>query len=350
RPEDGVVNLALGLGKTIVDGSLCWTYCPEMPRVPPPTNSVADLVRQTQNDFWAINMRPSTHYDPTKETEHMCLFGLKDAEYDNTLTQVASTYRPESDSLMVGTYQAGPRVITFAPILDAETLPLNRLVKNTLAACEKSLQNAVEIEFALSHDRENNRYQFGFLQVRPMVVCHTTVDLTAEISQPERCVVRSNKVLGNGLVEGLTHIVYVKPLAFDPAQTRLIASEIAAINQTLQQQQQPYVLIGFGRWGSSDPWLGIPVRWSDICQAKVIVEATLSNMNVDLSQGSHFFHNINGFQVSYFTVSHNDPGIDWNWLDHCQVVSETKYVRHICVSAPLTVKVDGRSQQGVIHK
>ncbi len=351
QPEDGVVNLALGLGKTIVDGGLVWSYSPAWPRTAPPFASAAETLAQTQSEFWAVNMGKPPAYDPIRETEYLLQAGLANAEQDGTLHHVASTYDPASDRLTPGTGRPGPRVVTFAPLLVHEVAPLNAVVRRLLADSERALGEKVEIEFAITiGDEAEPVSRFGFLQVRPLVVSHEFIELTDDDLRPEGLVLASGNVMGNGVVQGIHDIVYVRPERFEPKASRLVALDVAARNDALVDGRRPYLLIGFGRWGSSDPSLGIPVAWGQIGGAKAIVEATLPAMNVDLSQGSHFFHNISSFQVSYFCVRHDGPDrLDWDWLARQRAVAETDFVRHVRLDAPLVVKVDGRTGRGVVR-
>ncbi len=353
KPEDGVVSLALGLGKTIVDGGVCWTYSPAQPRATPPFGSVAEWLKNTQTEFWAVNMGKPPAFDPIRETEFLIQANLADAEYDGTLRHLASTYDPRSDRIVMGTGVAGPRVLTFAPLLVLNDIPLNDLIRELLKLCEDALNAPVEMEFAVTFPRNGagseNPVRFGFLQVRPMVVSHEVVEISEEEMRGEKVLLASETVLGNGVIDSIHDVVYVRPETFEAKNTPLIAAELESINRHLVEAGRPYLLIGFGRWGSSDPWLGIPVNWPQVAGAKVIVEATLPTMDKEISQGSHFFHNLASFQVSYFSVRHSGKfQIDWKWLDERPAVSETGFVRHVKLPRPLLVKVDGRSGRGVV--
>ena len=352
KPEDGVVTLALGLGKTIVDGGLAWSYSPTYPRLSPPTGSAAELLKVTQSDFWAVHMGPPPEHDPIRETEYLYRADLATAERDGALRHLASTYRPQDDRLVAGTGPDGPRVMTFAPILCDKALPLNDLLRELLRVCEAAVGSPVEIEFAVTlGPRDPSPARLGFLQVRPMVVSQARIDLTDDEMSGNGVLASSDRVLGNGVTDTIADVVYVRPDRFESRHTRTIGLQLDEINRSLVGQGRRYLLVGFGRWGSSDQWLGIPVDWSSISGAGAIVEATLETMNVDLSQGSHFFHNISSFQISYFMVHHESPyRIDWTWLDEQPRESETEYVRHIRLSRPLTIKVDGRTGRGVILK
>lgn len=347
KPEEGVVNLALGLGKTIVDGGISWTYSPAYPKINPTYSSVGELLKKTQINFWTVNMGKPPAYDPITETEYMLEENLTEAEKDGTLPNIASTYNAASDRMSIGIGAMGPRVLTFAPILILNKIPLNDLIKNLLKLCEEAVGTPVEIEFAMTF----NPFRFGFLQVRPMVVSTDKIEIKKEELTGENVLVASENVLGNGINNNLTDVVYVKPESFEAKYTQRIANDLENINQKLITNGCHYLLIGFGRWGSSDPWLGIPVNWGQVSGVKVIVEATLDNMNVDLSQGSHFFHNLTSFKVSYFSVPFSGKyKIDWEWLDKQGIIEETQFVRHARLFSPLQIKVDGRSGCGVINK
>jgi hypothetical protein len=353
RPEDGVVNLALGLGKTIVDGGLAWTYSPAFPHATPPFASPRAMLGETQTRFWAVNMGKPPAYDPIAETEYLVEATLAEAAEDETLEFAVSTYDAQSDRLAIGMRPHGAWAVTFAPLLALDDVPLNKAVQALLAVCEEAVGAKVEIEFAMTLERSRGAAMghFGFLQVRPMAVSDQVVDVPVEALESDEALVASETVMGNGIVQTICDVVYVKPEAFEARHTRDIARELARVNTALVDERRPYLLIGFGRWGSSDPWLGIPVAWSAINGAAAIVEATLPAMNVDLSQGSHFFHNISSFQVSYFSVPHSGRyAIDFDWLDAQVILEETEFIRHARVRSPLVVRVDGRSGRGVVLK
>jgi hypothetical protein len=351
RPEEGVLSLALGLGKTIVDGGISWTVSPAYPKKPPPFASVRDILRGTQTEFWAVNMGKAPAYDPVSEVEYLLRATLADAEKDEVLRFLASTYDAARDSLVPGIGARGPRVLDFAPLLVWEQFPVNGVVQCLLRAAEKAIGAKVEIEFALTFHSEqgNNRARLGFLQVRPLLVSGEMVEVsTADLSAAD-AIVASEMVMGNGVVDGIEDIVFVKPETFSPTLTPSIAQEIARFNRELLDQGRPYLLIGFGRWGSSHSSLGIPVDWSQISGARAIVESTLPEMNIELSQGSHFFHNLSSFRASYFMVPHDrEYGINWAWLNRQPVAGETSMVRHVKTSQPLSIKVDGRTARGVV--
>lgn len=349
RPEEGVVVLALGLGKTIVDGGRAWAYSPRHPRAVPPVASPRDLLRCTQTEFWAVNMGRPPAYDPLAETEYLVRGSLEDAAFDDTLRLVASTYDPASDRLVPGTGRDGPRAVTFAPLLDLEIFHLNEAVRGLLALAEAALGGPVEIEFAATLDeRAAEPARLGFLQVRPLAV-PAVGSLAGTEAPADRVLVATDNTLGHGHDTGVRDIVYVKPEAFEARHTPAIAREIEALNRSLVQAGRSYVLIGFGRWGSADPWLGIPVAWNDVCGARALVEAQTAALPVEPSQGSHFFHNLASFEVVYFAVS-SAGTLDWAWLAAQPAAAERRFVRHVALDRPLTIAVDGRTGHGVILK
>jgi hypothetical protein len=350
RPEDGVVVLALGLGKTIVDGGVAWSYVPRLPRAVPPFASARDLLERTQQAFWAVHIGSAGIYDPTRETEFLVHASLADAEFDGTLRHTASTYDPQADRLTPGVGRPGARAITFAPLLDLETVRLNDAIRQLVRIAEDAASGAVEIEFAITIDGgAGAAARIGFLQVRPMVVPSEVVSVDDEEMTPARALAFTRDGLGNAVVDDLRDIVYLPPERFEARHTGAIAQELDAINRALVSENRPYVLIGFGRWGTSDPWLGVPVTWDQIAGARIIVEAQLGSLAPEPSQGSHFFHNLSSFGVGYFPVPLADP-IDWGWLAAQPARAETPFARHVRLDAPLTAKVDGRTGRGVILK
>lgn len=346
RADEGVVTLALGLGRTIVDEGVGWSYSPAHPHVPPPFGSVDQMMEGTQTEFWAVNMGRPPAYDPVNEVEYLLRASLADAEEDGTLEHLASTYDAERDRLVIGTSARGPRVLTFAPILQLDAWPLNEAVRHLLDVCAGAFHGAVEIEFALTLADRTAR--LGFLQVRPMSASAALVAVTeSDLARPD-ALVASDRVLGNGIDETMRDVVYVKPGAFDAARSRAIAAELRILNRTLMDDRRRYVLVGVGRWGSADPSLGIPVAWADIAGAGAIVEAAMPSGTVELSEGSHFFHNLSGFHVRYFSTRADGRPVAWDRLAAAPGVHETAFVRHVRFPRPLTVKVDGRSGRGVI--
>ncbi len=352
KPSDGIVNLALGLGKTIVDGGVCAQYCPAYPTVMPQFMSRKDYYANSQRKFYALNLEAEFLNRRPSEEANLAHLDIKEAEKHGTLHPVASTYDARDDMLYEGTFREGLRVVNFAPILQSEMIPLSRILNLLMDLCKTAMNCDVEIEFACTlGDGKEEKAGFHFLQVRPMVKEEGTVDLHLDQVKREDILVLSKQVLGNGVYR-VEDVVYVKPKAFDGSKTRQMAREIGVANSKLREEDRPYLLIGPGRWGSADPFLGIPVRFSAISGARVIVEASLPNMLPDPSQGSHFFQNLTSFQIAYFTVRHYraDERVDWAWLDAHEAAWETDYIRHLRLEVPLEIRVDGQTGSGMILK
>lgn len=347
RPEDGVVNLALGLGKTIVEGGISWGYSPAYPRAEPPLGSIEELLTNTQTEFWAVNMGEPAAYDPTREDEYLTQDNLSSADEENTLNYLASTYNALSGRLSIGTGFKGPRILNFAPLLVLNLVPVNELVNSLLSTCQQAFHNPVEIEFAMTFEP----HRFGLVQVRSMAAPNSQVQVSEEELQGENLLLASDHVLGNGVENDLMDVVYVKPESFELRFTKAIVPELNQLNTQLVAAGKPYLLVVFGRLGTTDPWLGIPVQWAQVCGARVIVEATQENAKVELSQGSHYFHNMINLGVKYFSLPFNSHyKLDWDWLARQSCVFDTRFVRHISLQQPLKIRVDGRQSRGVIEK
>lgn len=350
-PEDGVVDLAVGLGRQIVDGGLSWTYCPRRPAAGAPFDSVADRARRAQSSFWAVNMGTPPTPDPTRETEYLAELDLRRAEEDGRLTRLVSSWDRANDRLRPGVLgRAGsPRVADFAPLLQYPDVPFNEAVQELLRVAEEASSTPVELEFAANFPlRPDEPVRLGVLQVRPMAVHRNATEVDAGLLDAPGALVASTSVLGDG-AEELHDVVFVEPEGFDRAKTREVAAELAVLNASLVRERRPFALIGFGRWGSSDPWLGIPVEWGQISGVRLLVEAALDELHADPSQGSHFFHNLVGRGVLLLTVPRRGAHpIDWTGLRGLPEVQRTRWCRHVRSEYPLNVLVDGRHGRGVM--
>lgn len=345
KMEDGVVNLALGLGKTIVDGGKSWSYSPKYPKAYPPYNSPDDLIKQTQREFWSVNMGEAK-YQPFKETEYLKQDTLSVAEEHGVMAKLSSTYDVSADRLQMGIAAYGPRILTFAPLL--HTTNLNQCIKEVLDLCEETTGAKIEMEFAITFGKDEP-VRLGVLQVRPMNELENSVEFDESELQHENILLACDNVLGNGVFENIYDIVFVKPDMFNFAHSSIIALDIEACNTLFIKEQRPYILIGFGRWGSSDPWLGIPVNWSQISAAQVIVESSLENVYVEMSQGTHFFHNLSNLKRLYFSIKDSEAfPIDWNWLNKQTCISETKYIKHVRTLESLKIKSSSIKRLGGI--
>jgi hypothetical protein len=349
RPEEGVLDLALGLGKTIVDGERCWTLSPARPRVPPPFATARERLQGTQASFWAVRVGAPPPYDPMAETEFLERCGLEAAEADGTLALAGSTYDPQSDRIWPGLGRRGARLVDFAPLLLEEEVPLVGSVRALLAACEAALDSPVEVEAALALPVRRPP-RLGFLQVRPLAVSADRVEVPREAMAGPDVVLASQSALGNGR-KRLADVVFVDPDLFEARATPAIALEIETLNRALLQAGRHCLLIGFGRWGSSEPWLGIPVRWDQISTARALIESSLPGMSPEPSQGSHFFHNLSSFGVLYLATDEAAGGrVDWSYLRAQPEVGRTAHVRHVRCSPPLAVEVDGRERRGWVRR
>jgi CheY-like chemotaxis protein len=353
KPLDGIVSVALGLGKTIVDGGVTVRFCPKYPNHVLQFFSAKEAAHTSQTQFFALDL--SSAPTETAETRDMQVkrFELEQAEEDGTLAYVASTYSAENDALYDGTSRAGLRVVSFAPILRNKIFPLPQILELLMDMGSWGMGAPIEMEFAATlSGKEQQPKDFALLQLRPLGLSKDSNPLDLGEVTEDRLICRSTQVLGHGITEDIHDIVVVDVDRFERAKSREAAYEVMQFNEKLLAEKRPYLLIGVGRWGSLDPWLGIPVKWDQISGAKVIVEAGFKDMEVDPSQGSHFFHNITSFRISYFTVNSTtqDGFIDWEWLRTIPVVEEKRFVRQIRTDKPIVAKVDGHRNKGVILK
>ncbi len=351
-PDDGVAAVALGMGRSVVEGERCLSFCPRHPQTIVQFSSVEEIVNNSQRDFWAMELTP----DADLASEHAMRekrFGLDVAERDGTLAAVGSTYSAENHAVYDGLSRPGIRLVTFAPILKHGVFPLSEILASLLDVGSRGMNRPAEIEFAGRISADPGRpHEFGFLQMRPLVVAHETENLDIQEAPPEALICRSTEVLGNGLVDTIQDAVVVDFHRFDRAMSREAAVEIARFNAELSEAGRPYLLIGVGRWGSTDPWLGIPVTWDQIAGARVIVESGFRDFRVTPSQGSHFFQNLTSFQIGYFTVNADfgEGFIDWDWIASQPAEGQMRFVRHLRFESPLVVKMNGRMNKGLIYK
>ena len=351
-PEDGIAAVALGLGREVVEGGRCLTFCPSYPRQIIQFSSVKEILANSQPEFWALELNNVSPGDPLAELRET-RFGLGVAEADGTLRAVASTYSPDNDAVYDGTSRPGPRIVTFAPVLKQEIFPLAPILQQLSEVGEEALGQPVEIEFAVRlASSATEPAEFGFLQIRPLVLSREEEDLRMQQVAPESLVCHSAKVLGNGRVQNLCDVIVVDLQRFERGRSQEVAQAVAHFNAVLNDANRPYLLIGVGRWGSNDPWLGIPVEWDEISGARVIVEAGFRDLRVTPSQGSHFFQNLTSFQVGYFTVNPDagEGSVDWEWLAAQPATEEQGCVRHLRFEQPLLVVMNGKTREGMIFK
>ncbi len=348
RAEDGIAAVGLGLGRTVVEGGNCLRFSPRHPRHLLQFSSVGDILRNSQRDFWALDLGadPESGSFLVSETR----YDLAAAEADGTLALLGSTYSPQNDTISEGLSRPGARIVSFASILKHGAFPLAEIVDRLMEMGRWGMNAPVEIEFAvtLSAGKGVPR-EFGFLQMRPLALTRETEELElGDVDGPD-LICRSGHVLGNGRVE-VHDVLVVDFHRFDRARSQESASAVARFNAELVAANRPYVLVGVGRWGSRDPWLGIPVAWDQISGARVIVEAGFKDFRVTPSQGSHFFQNLTSFNVGYFTVNPDagDGFVDWDYLTQQPAVREASFVRHLRFATPIVVKMNGKRNEGVI--
>jgi CheY-like chemotaxis protein len=352
-PEDGIAAVALGLGRTVVAGGTCLRFSPRYPRHLLQFSSVEDVLENSQRTFWALALEPGrAELDPDLEL-HEAEFGLDVAEADGTLALLGSTWSAENDAVYDGLARPGARLVSFAGILKQDLFPLAALLEELLALGAQDMARPVEIEFAVDLRRGARApAELGFLQVRPLGLAQEGEELDLDTVDARDVLCRSSSVLGNGRLEHLQDVVVVDSHRFDRARSREAAGEVARFNAELEELGRPYLLIGVGRWGSADPWLGIPVTWEQIAGARAIVESGFRDFKVAPSQGSHFFQSLASFQIGYFTVNpeSGDGCVDWDWLAAQPAERSGTFVRHLRLAAPLRVLMNGRAGKGVILK
>jgi CheY-like chemotaxis protein len=344
--EDGVAAVALGMGRTVVEGGKSLLFCPRDPRHLLHFSTVEDILAHSQRSFWALDLGAGSEATTMREAS----YDLDAAEADGTLFALGSTYSPDSHAIHDGLSRPGPRLVTFAPILKHGVFPLAEILSHLLDIGRRGMNRPAEIEFAVRLSRRRSeRHEFGFLQMRPLEFSTGFEEQDLESIESDRLLCESPMVLGNGTLE-LFDLIAVDFHRYERGSSRDVAQEIARYNSELVAEDRPYLLIGVGRWGSADPWLGIPVTWEQIAGARVIVESGFRDMRVTPSQGSHFFQNLTSFQIGYFTVN-ADAGegfVRWDWLATQPIVSERRGVRRMRFEQPLVVRMDGRKGIGVI--
>ena len=350
KPEEGVVSLALGLGKYIVDGGLTLRVCPYHPTKVLQTKTMDMTLRETQTSFYALDLKNKGENFSLDDGFNLLKLPIKEAEKNDALQFIASTYDPFNMEIQDGVYPIGRKLITFANILKREDFPLARILQLAQEYGQNEMHRPVEIEFAVTLDAKEKTGTFYLLQVRPMVDVKADLSEDLNLIPEDKILLKSFNSLGHGVMEDIHDIVYVKTDGFNAGNNPTIAYEIERMNRKFLDEGKHYILVGPGRWGSSESWLGIPVKWPHISAARVIVEAGLTNYHVDPSQGTHFFQNVTSFGVGYFTINaYMDDGIyKQDFLDSLPVVEETTFLRHVHFEKPLVVKMDGKKKLGVV--
>ena len=349
--EDGVAEIAVGLGKLIVDGERMLRFSPRYPKHTLQLSIPELALRETQREMYVLDMRPEKFVTSIDEAVNLMKIGVNSVRNFRNIRLVASTWDMDNQLISDSIHGEGRRIITFARILKYDLFPLAEILSDLLEMGSREMRNPVEIEFAVNLDVPYGASQvFNFLQIRPIVDNENHKSLEWSKINVNYSLLWAQSAVGMGAIEGVTDIVYVKPDAFNNTKTVQMVDDVGAINETLKKQKRGYILIGPGRWGSSDPFLGIPVKWGHISEASVIVECGLENFRVEPSQGTHFFQNIISFGVGYLTINPfmGDGGLDMNILVAAETVSETQYVRHVRFPEPLYIFVDGRNSKAII--
>ena len=350
RAEEGIVNLALGLGKYIVDGGQTLRICPHHPGKVLQMSDTEMALRETQTRFYALDLKNMGENFSVDDAFNLLKLSVREADKDGALQHLASTYNPTDQVIYPGVYPGGRKIISFVGVLEHDVVPLPHLLREVLRLGQEAMRRPVEIEFAVEIEAASRSCVFYLLQIRPMVDVKSDVHINLSEIRPETILLQSNNALGHGQMDGITDVVYVKTEGYNAGNNPLIAEEISRINAKFLDRGEHYVLVGPGRWGSSDSWLGIPVKWPNISAARIIVEAGLTNYRVDPSQGTHFFQNLTSFGVGYFTINDfNGDGVyNRAALDALPAVEETAHVRHVRFPQALAIKVDGKKKLGYV--
>ena len=353
KAEDGIANIALGLGKYIVDGGQTLRFSPRHPHNILQMSTMDFALRETQTRFYALDLKNLADQFSVDDSFNLLRLNLKDADADGSLKFIVSTYDPYDQVIRDGYYPGGRKILSFVNVLQHEVFPLADTLDQILHVGQDEMGRPIEIEFAVNIDPQNPGFAtFYLLQVRPIVDNKEVMEEDLTLVEQEDTILTSTSVLGHGIVTDVQDIIYVKTGAFCSSNNQSIAYDIEKMNRQFTGEEKTYVLVGPGRWGSSDSWLGIPVKWPHISNARVIVECGLENYRVDPSQGTHFFQNLTSFGVGYFTINpfKGDGWFDEGYLNSLPAVEETEYLRHVRFDKPVVIKMDGKKSLGVVLK
>ena len=358
KAEDGIANIALGLGKYIVDGGQTLRFSPRHPHNILQMSTMDFALRETQTRYYALDLKNLTEQFSVDDSFNLLRLNLKDADADGSLKFIVSTYDPYDQIIRDGYYPGGRKILSFVNILQHDVFPLADTLDQILHVGQDEMGRPIEIEFAVNIDPVRAEQSpvptatFYLLQIRPIVDNKEVMEEDLTLVGQEDTILSSTSVLGHGIVTDVQDIIYVKTGAFSSSNNQLIAYDIEKINRKFTAEEKNYVLVGPGRWGSSDSWLGIPVKWPHISNARVIVECGLENYRVDPSQGTHFFQNLTSFGVGYFTINpfKGDGWFDEEYLNSLPAVEETEYLRHVRFDKPIVIKMDGKKSLGVVLK
>lgn len=353
KPEDGVASIALGLGKYVVEGGLSLRFSPKYPQKILQLSSPSSALSQTQKIFYALDTTNDSFRISVDNSLNLLKLRIKDAENDQSLKHLVSTFDFQNNMLRNGMMTEGKRILTFSNILEHGHFPLAQIISEILSVGQKEMNLPVEIEFAVQlNSNEHAPSVFNVLQIRPIVGSVESSNVAIKNVKESDCIITSGSALGNGIIENIHDFIYIKTEHFDAANNEKLVPVIDQLNQQLKEENHNYILMGPGRWGSSDYWLGIPVRWNNISEARVIIESGLENYRIDPSQGTHFFQNLTSFGVGYFTINpyNNDGYIDWDFLNQHASIFENEWIRHVRFAKPVVIKIDGKHNKAVILK
>ena len=355
KREEGIVSVAVGLGNAVVGGEKVLRFSPYHPEVIPDFSSPSLIMKNSQQDAYVLNVNNNQINLTEKEEKTLEKISIAELAKDGTLNYIASSYDKNDGMIRDSFSEEGPHLITFAGILKYDIFPLSSIIKEVLEACQKSMGCPVEIEFAVNFDSKGEKPPlFAIIQIRPIVISQEQSQITWDESEidKEDIFIRSKNALGNGVFNNIKDIIYVKPDVFNPSKTVEIAREIGKINKKLSEKQDPYVLIGPGRWGTQDKWLGIPVVWSEISGVQIMVETAFEDFNIKPTQGTHFFQNIVSRGIGYININlkPEEGLIDWDWLKKQKIVTKSKHINHVELDKPLKIKLDGKAGRAIITK
>ncbi len=351
EPEDGATSVVLGMGKAVVEGERSLWFSPKHPKILPQFPSTKDFLEHAQREFWMLDLSAPEAFAQIDGSGSLIKEGLERAERDGTLWPLGSTYMPDNDAVYDGISREGVRLVTFAHILKSDWFPLSDILEKVLSLGSRGMAAPVEIEFAANPESEGDcKPEFALLQIRPLVVGREEMRVDRDELDSKRLLVYSEHALGNGRLEGILDIVLVREDVFQRENTPEIALAVRNLNRKLADESRPYLLVGPGRWGTRDRWLGIPVAWTDITWARAVVETEMEGIKVKPSQGSHFFHNMISNEVAYFSALEDERGsyLKLDLLEGAPVEQETELLRHIRLDKPLDILLDGHRGRGAV--
>ena len=351
KPEDGVAEIVMGLGTMVVRGGNAVRFSPKYPGIMPQFSSAKDIAIRSQREFNALDLSTKNPIF-LDDAATLATLPIAISEEHGVLGSVGGVYSHEDEMIYDGLHREGQRVLTFKKALEDPSFPLPKIIAAILDLGASGLGCSVEIEFAASLARDNEPASFAFLQIRPLVSSEDMEEVSVNGIERKKCLAQTSRAMGNGIFSGIKNIIYIKPDAFDTDKTSEIASEVGRFNLEMVRRGEKYILLGFGRWGTVNPRLGIPVTYAQVSHAKVICEISTQEMNVEPSQGTHFFHNIASLQIGYLSIDTNseDNFVDWEWLNEIPASMETKFIKLISLENTVITRINGRTGHGIILK